>query len=81
MKYKDLTLEEARLICKKYRNQCKQCPLRREKEDTNKNIHLLFCYFMIYTMFDVWKDQKEELDNDFIKYEEELKRELEDMKK
>ena len=74
MTYNDITIEQARKICKKIPSKknpfnskkaikcCEKCPLRRERVDTdeegNKRIILQFCTFVLLPMFD--ESQEEE---------------------
>ena len=64
MKYKDITKEQARQICRKHRVTCSQCPLRRERTDKKGTKHTLFCYYILVDIFeDMEEIREEEIEN------------------
>jgi hypothetical protein len=66
MKYKELTTEEARRYCKKYKAKCDKCPLRR----TSNTGRTLFCYYVLMEIVD--DIEKLEMDEETIEHYEEL---------
>ena len=75
MKFKELTTEQARQICKKHKGACDNCPIRRERTDKNGNNHTLFCYYVLKTFLDI-TIELDEIKEEEIKYTEELQKEL-----
>lgn len=79
MKYEELTKEQARKICKKYKCHCDTCPLRREKIDPNGKLRKLFCNFILQSLYEDMLEEVLILQKEEIKYSDDVRRVLNEL--
>ena len=87
MKYKDVKKEDARKCCKKHHykdkkgkiySDCDNCPLRRSRIDKNGKEHTLFCWYVIYKMYEDVDEEVKTLNEEEIQYNKEWEKWVEE---
>lgn len=71
MKYSDVDIKEARECCKEHRAQCNECPLRRTRETKTHGEITLFCYYILFTMYEDCEEQLCKMKEENIHHEDE----------